>query len=62
MENADPIRSPDEVEFWAAQGVRIVGPVWHANRYSGSTEEGGPLTDLGRDLLTEMAHAGIHST
>jgi membrane dipeptidase len=58
MENADPVRSPAEVGFWVEQGVRVVGPAWVANRYSGSTREGGPLTDLGRELLAEMSRAG----
>ena len=59
MENADPVRSPAEVSFWAEQGVRLVGPAWHANRYCGSTKEGGPLTDLGRQLLAEMGRSGL---
>jgi membrane dipeptidase len=54
MENADPVRSPAEVAFWGEQGIRLIGPAWHANRYSGSTREGGRLTDLGRELLAEM--------
>ena len=49
MENADSIRTPDEVGFWYEQGRRIVGPAWHSNRYTGSTIDGGPLTALGRD-------------
>jgi membrane dipeptidase len=59
MENADPIRSPADVPFWAEQGIRLVGPAWHANRYCGSTEEGGPLTELGRDLLAQMGRHGM---
>jgi membrane dipeptidase len=59
MENADPVRSPAEVAFWAEQGVRLIGPAWHANRYCGSTNEGGPLTDLGRQLLAEMGRSGL---
>ena len=54
MENADPIRAPAEVEGWAAEGIRIIGPAWHRNRYSGDTGEGGPLTALGRELLERM--------
>ena len=54
MENAEPIREPAEVGFWAERGIRLIGPAWHANRYSGDTKEGGPLTPLGRDLLEEM--------
>jgi membrane dipeptidase len=59
MENADPIREPGEVAFWAEQGIRLIGPAWHANRFSGNTTEGGPLTSLGRELLKEMGHLGL---
>jgi membrane dipeptidase len=59
MENADPIREPGEVALWAEQGIRLIGPAWHANRYSGDTKDGGPLTSLGRQLLAEMADLGL---
>jgi membrane dipeptidase len=59
MENADPVRSPAEVAFWAEQGIRLIGPAWHANRYSGSTKEGGGLSDVGRELLVEMGRCGM---
>jgi membrane dipeptidase len=59
MENADPIRSPNEVAFWTDQGINVIGPAWHSNRYSGDTREGGPLTRLGRQLLAEMAALGL---
>lgn len=59
MENADPIREPSEVAFWAEQGIRMIGPAWHANRYSGDTKDGGPLTSLGRLLLEEMGRLGL---
>jgi membrane dipeptidase len=55
IENADIIRGPEEVGFWYEQGVRLIGPAWHTNRYTGSSNDGGPLTDLGRALLDEMA-------
>jgi membrane dipeptidase len=54
MENADPIRTPDEAGWWYEQGVRLIGPAWHANRYTGSSDEQGPLTELGRQLLAVM--------
>jgi len=38
MENADSIRSVEEVGFWYAQGVRLIGPAWHTNRYTGSQQ------------------------
>jgi membrane dipeptidase len=59
MENADSIREPDELSWWWEQGLRIIGPAWHSNRYSGSTMTGGPLTDLGRRLLDEMERVGF---
>lgn len=55
MENAAPIRTPAEVGWWYEQGVRLIGPAWQANIYTGSDEDSAPLTDLGRDLLDEMA-------
>ena len=54
MEGADPILEPEQVEEWYARGLRIVGPAWTATRYSGGTKALGPLTDLGRELLTAM--------
>lgn len=59
MENADPIRDPDDVAFWRDAGVRIVGPAWHSNRYAGDTREPGPLTAAGRELVPALAAAGI---
>ncbi len=59
MENAEPIRSPAEVETWVERGLRIVGPAWAGNRYTGGTGEPGPLTDEGRALLNAMADWGL---
>lgn len=59
MEGADPLREPAELELWVERGVRIVGPAWSGNRYSGGTGEPGPLTDLGRELLELMAELGV---
>ena len=59
MENAEPIRTPAETAFWAEQGIRLIGPAWHANRYSGDTKDGGLLTPLGRELLAEMGRAEL---
>ncbi len=55
MEGADAIRQPAEVADWYERGLRIVGPAWSATRYAGGTGGPGPLTDLGRQLLQEMA-------
>jgi membrane dipeptidase len=59
MENADSIRRPDEVGFWHEQGLRIVGPAWHSNRFTGSAVDGGPLTADGRELLSAMGRLGM---
>jgi membrane dipeptidase len=62
MEGGDPILTPAQFDEWFNAGVRIVGPAWSATRYSGGTvyqgRGGGPLTDLGRQLLVVMAHYG----
>ena len=59
MENADPIRTPGEAGWWREQGLRIVGPAWHGTRYCGGTNEPGPLTELGRDLMRELGRVGL---
>lgn len=59
MENADPIRKPSEVCFWYEQGVRLIGPAWHTNRYTASSGDPGGLTELGRELLREMDRTGM---
>lgn len=59
MENADSIRDVDELSWWWEQGLRVIGPAWHSNRYSGGTMGGGPLTDDGRRLLEEMSRIGF---
>ena len=59
MENADPIRELEDVAFWAEQGVQMIGPAWQANRFTGDTRDGGPLTPLGRELLDEMERLGL---
>jgi membrane dipeptidase len=59
MENADPIRDADDLSFWHDAGVRIIGPAWHSNRFSGDTREPGPLTPLGRELVGAMADLGV---
>ncbi|XOB97751.1 dipeptidase [Deinococcota bacterium DY0809b] len=55
MEGADPIRTPDELAFWADAGVRLVGPAWTGNRYAGGSWYGtGGLTELGRALMAAL--------
>lgn len=55
MEGAEGIRSPEELEEWWELGLRIIGPAWAGTRYSGGTDEPGPLTNDGRELLSAMA-------
>jgi membrane dipeptidase len=55
MEGAEPLRDPTELSEWYADGLRILGPAWHATRYAGGTASPGPLTDLGFRLLDVMA-------
>lgn len=59
MEGADPVRDVDDLAFWAAAGVRVIGPAWGRTRYAGGTEAPGPLTDAGRELVGAMASLGI---
>ncbi len=59
MEGADPLINPGKLEQWYQAGVRAIGPAWHATRYSGGTGAPGPLTDLGRQLLQEMARRNM---
>lgn len=60
IEGADPIREPREAELWFERGVRLVGLSWKAGtRYAGGDGSGGPLTDLGRQLLDVMADLGM---
>ncbi len=55
MEGGEGIRTPSELEQWWEEGVRIVGPAWARTRYCGGTNEPGPLTAEGRELLEVMA-------
>ena len=55
MEGADGIRSPGELGEWYDLGLRLIGLAWAGTRYSGGTDEPGPLTPAGRELLAAMA-------
>ncbi len=59
MEGAEGIRSPDELDEWWEEGLRIIGLAWAGTRFCGGTREPGPLTDEGRDLLKAMARVGF---
>ena len=60
MEGADPIRNPDEVAWWHARGVRVVGLTWaKGSRYAGGNAAHGSLTDIGRRAVEAMDALGI---
>ncbi|MGB8647601.1 MAG: membrane dipeptidase [Anaerolineae bacterium] len=59
MEGADPIVHPEDATRWFEDGVRIVGPSWRGTRYAGGTGQPGPLTDIGRQLMVQLARAGL---
>ncbi len=58
IECADPIRTPDELDWWAERSVVAIGLAWaRGSRYAGgnsapSSDTG--LTDLGRALVRRM--------
>jgi membrane dipeptidase len=58
VECADPIRSPDELPWWAERGVVAVGMSWvHGSRYSGGNGPSGDgvgITKIGRDFVQAM--------
>ena len=56
MEGADPIREPEEVEYWYERGLRAIGLAWDDTRYAdGDWNARRGLTDDGRLLLEIMA-------
>jgi membrane dipeptidase len=61
VENADPIRSPDDLAWWVDRGVVAIGLTWaRPSRYSGGNmnpELG--LTDLGRAMIDAMDAQGV---
>jgi membrane dipeptidase len=65
MENADPIRSPRELEWWAGEGVVAIGLTWaKSSRYAtGNGEDPATnrvgLTPAGRELVREMDRLGL---
>ncbi|MCC6321702.1 MAG: membrane dipeptidase [Phycisphaerales bacterium] len=57
IENADPIRSPDDLAWWKARagGVCAIGMAWaKPSRYAGGNSTNLGLTDLGRHLVRAM--------
>jgi membrane dipeptidase len=62
MECADPIRTPEEVHWWAQQGVIAIGMAWaRGSRYAHpdkSADKVG-LSNLGSALVREIDKAGL---
>lgn len=59
MEGAEGVRNLGELEEWWQGGVQIIGPAWRGTRFSGGTEQPGPLTREGFALLEAMAAIGF---
>lgn len=60
MEGADPIQTPGELPEWYARGLRGIGLSWSAGtQYCGGNDAPGDLTNLGHELLAEMAALGM---
>ncbi len=66
IENADPIRAPDELAWWQERGVCAIGMAWaKSSRYAGGNSTRDGLSDQGRALVKEMdrlrlVHDGSH--
>ncbi|MBS3766372.1 membrane dipeptidase, partial [Candidatus Bipolaricaulota bacterium] len=60
MEGADPILSPENLDFWWDKGLRIVSLVHYGiGRYSHGTGTTGGLLSPGRKLLKAMQEKGF---
>jgi membrane dipeptidase len=64
VENADPIRSPEELPWWTERGVVAIGMAWaRPGRYAAGNatprEQDSGITELGRALVGAMDEARI---
>ena len=60
MEGADPLSDAADVEGWYGKGIRLLSLSWRAgSRFAGGDGVGGPLTDVGRELLEVMSELGM---
>jgi membrane dipeptidase len=59
MENAEAVKTPDELKMWWDLGVRLIGPAWKSNRFCGGTGSPGPLTAEGYALLEKISELGM---
>lgn len=60
MEGADPILEPAQLGAWVEEGLRLLGPTHYGpGRYAGGTGTELGLTDIGVELVKEMARLGV---
>jgi len=59
MEGAEPVRSEEDLRFFHAAGLRIVGLAWRRTRFAGGTGAPGPLTAEGRWLVRRIDELGM---
>jgi membrane dipeptidase len=61
MEGADPIRQPEEAEYWYERGLRLVGLAWDDTRYAAGAWRGGNqgLSKEGNLLLEVMGELSL---
>ena len=60
MEGADPIVTPDQVEYWWRLGLRAVGLAHYGRgQYAFGTHVDGPISPAGVELLREFEKAGM---
>jgi membrane dipeptidase len=60
LEGADSLRSLDDLAYSYNQGLRALGPAHYGvGRYALGHDQKGPLSEMGRELLTEMDRLGM---
>ena len=60
MEGADPILGPDQLPYWWENGLRSVSLTHFGyGQYAAGTGVEGPLTERGRELLSQLAKIGM---
>lgn len=64
IENADPVRSPEELPWWVERGVVAIGLTWaRPGRYGAGNgtpmEQDTGITALGREMIRAMDDAGV---
>jgi membrane dipeptidase len=58
MEGAEGVRTPQDMQYWWEQGIRLAGPVWAGTRFCGGTLVQGDFTREGMALLEIMGELG----